>query len=103
MTKTLSLSSRAETVRSALDVLAICCVIPRVHAVFCERMELPEEASAAGINIILGAAEGEIVADAEVQKSALAVLVHCVCAPINKVCPNHFCLIDFSIFLLNFL
>lgn len=48
-------------------------------------MELPDEASAAGINIILGAAEGEIVADAEVQKSALAVLVHCVCAPINKV------------------
>lgn len=71
--------------RSALDVLAICCVIPRVHVVFCERLELPDEATAAGINIILGAAEGEIVADAEAQKSALAVLVHCVCAPTNKV------------------
>lgn len=79
-----SFSSRAETVRSVLDVLAICCVIPRVHAVFCERIEFPEDASA-GINIILGAAEGEIVADAEVQKSALTVLVHCVCAPICKV------------------
>lgn len=79
-----SFSSRAETVRSALDVLAICCVIPRVHAVFCERIEFPDDASA-GINIILGAAEGEIVADAEVQKSALTVLVHCVCAPICKV------------------
>lgn len=52
--------------------------------VFCERMELPDEATAAGINIILGAAEGEIVADAEVQKAALAVLVSCVCAPIYK-------------------
>ncbi|XP_055318555.1 protein mahjong isoform X3 [Sitodiplosis mosellana] len=78
-----SISSRAETVRSALDVLAICCVIPKVPVVFCERMELPDEPSAAGINFILGASEGEIVADAEVQKSALAVLVHCVCAPIN--------------------
>lgn len=85
---TSSFSSRAETVRSVLDVLAICCVIPKVAVVFCDRMELPDEPSAAGINFILGASEGEIVADAEVQKSALAVLVHCVCAPINKVSPN---------------
>lgn len=38
-----------------------------------------------GINIILGAAEGEIVADADVQKAALRVIVNCVCAPINRV------------------
>ncbi|XP_065091771.1 protein mahjong isoform X3 [Ochlerotatus camptorhynchus] len=73
-----------ETVRTALDVLNVCCVIPRVHAVFCERIEFPDEGSAAGINIVLGAAEGEIVADAEVQKSALAVLVHTVCAPLHR-------------------
>lgn len=65
-------------------MLNIACVIPRVHAVFCERIEFPEEGSAAGINIVLGAAEGEIVADAEVQKSALAVLVHTVCAPLHR-------------------
>lgn len=81
----LRLFCRAETVRSALDVLAICCVIPSVPVVFCDRMDLPDEPSAAGINFILGASEGEINADAEVQKSALAVLVHCVCAPINTV------------------
>lgn len=77
-------SGRAETVRAALDVLNICCVIPRVHALFCERIDFPDEGSAAGINIVLGAAEGEIVADAEVQKSALAVLVHTVCAPLHR-------------------
>ncbi|XP_059622089.1 protein mahjong isoform X2 [Phlebotomus argentipes] len=77
-------SGRAETVRSALDALSICCVMPKVHQVFCERLELPDDASTAGMNVILGAAEGEIVADAEVQKSALAVLVHCVCAPIHR-------------------
>ncbi|XP_055695388.1 protein mahjong isoform X2 [Lutzomyia longipalpis] len=77
-------SGRAETVRSALDALSICCVMPRVHQVFCERLELPDDTSTAGMNVILGAAEGEIVADAEVQKSALAVLVHCVCAPIHR-------------------
>ncbi|XP_055715205.1 protein mahjong isoform X2 [Phlebotomus papatasi] len=75
---------RAETVRSAFDALSICCVMPKVHQVFCERLELPDGASTTGMNVTLGGAEGEIVADAEVQKSALAVLVHCVCAPIHR-------------------
>lgn len=51
---------------------------------FCERIDFPEEASAAGLNIILGAAEGEIVSDPEVQKSALSLLVNCICAPIHR-------------------
>jgi len=68
-----------------LDVLSICCISPKVQYVFCERIDLPDENAAAGINVVLCAAEGEIVADAEVQKSALAVLVHCVCAPIQRV------------------
>lgn len=95
---------RAETVRSALDVLLTCCVIPRVHLVFCERMDLPDEQTAAGINIVLGAAEGEIVADSEVQKAALAVLVHCVCAPIMRVCTINYIYIPLTrnkMFLLN--
>lgn len=37
------------------------------------------------MNIILGAAEGEIVADPDVQKAALRVMVNCVCAPIARV------------------
>ncbi|KAK9743853.1 hypothetical protein QE152_g8253 [Popillia japonica] len=78
-------SGRAETVRSALDVLAIACVIPKVQLLFCDRVDLPEETITVGINIILGAADGEIVADADVQKAALRVLVNCVCAPVNRV------------------
>ncbi|XP_063917957.1 protein mahjong isoform X3 [Zophobas morio] len=81
-------SGRAETVRSALDVLAIACVMPKVQLLFCERVELPEESATVGINIILGAAEGEIVADADVQKAALRVIVNCVCAPICRVGGN---------------
>lgn len=80
---------RAETVKSALDILAICCVIPRVLQLFCERIELPDLTPAAGINVILHSAEGEIVADPEVQKSALSVLVHCVCAPIHRPSNMH--------------
>ncbi|KFB51317.1 hypothetical protein ZHAS_00019370 [Anopheles sinensis] len=77
-------NGRGDTVRFALDVLNVCCVLPRVHHTFTERVKFPDGASAAGVNIVLGAAEGEIVADAEVQKSALAVLVHLVCAPIHR-------------------
>lgn len=37
-----------------------------------------------GFSIIISAAEGEIVADPDVQKSALSLLVNCVCAPIYR-------------------
>lgn len=78
-------SGRAETVRSALDVLAVCSVMPCVQLLLCDRVDLPDEAMTVGMNIILGAAEGEIVADADVQRAALAVIINCVCAPIHRV------------------
>lgn len=77
-------SGRAETVRSALDVLCICAVMPRVQLQLCERVDLPDETMTVGMNVILGAAEGEIVADPDVQRAALGVLITCVCAPINR-------------------
>ncbi|XP_017473218.1 PREDICTED: protein mahjong isoform X1 [Rhagoletis zephyria] len=82
-------SVRSEIVRSALDVLSICCVIPRVFLVYCERLDVPDSAGASGIYFILAAASGDITADADVQKSALAVLVHCVCAPLARKEPNN--------------
>ncbi|XP_075228537.1 lisH and WD40 domain-containing protein mahjong isoform X6 [Lycorma delicatula] len=75
---------RAETVRSALDVLCICAVMPRVQLHLCERVDLPDETMTVGMNVILGAAEGEIVADPDVQRAALGVLNTCVCAPIHR-------------------
>uniref|UniRef100_A0A1B0FDI7 Uncharacterized protein n=1 Tax=Glossina morsitans morsitans TaxID=37546 RepID=A0A1B0FDI7_GLOMM len=68
---------RSETVRSALDVLSICCVIPRVYLAYCGILELPDHGTTTGVFSILGAAAGDIVPDADVQKSALAVLCHC--------------------------
>lgn len=41
-------SGRAETVRSALDVLAVACVMPRVQLLFCERVDLPDESATVG-------------------------------------------------------
>ncbi|XP_054275283.1 protein mahjong-like isoform X2 [Macrosteles quadrilineatus] len=78
-------SGRAETVRSALEVLGICAVMPQVQLLLCERVDLPDEVMTVGLNVILGAAEGEIVADPDVQRAALGVLITCVCAPIVRV------------------
>lgn len=77
-------SGRSETVRSALDVLSVCCVIPRVYLVLCERLQMLDKTTTSGFCSVLGAAAGEITADAEVIKSALAVLCHCVCSPIIR-------------------
>ena len=66
-------------------MLAVCSVLPRVQLLFCDRIEIPDDANAVGINILLGAAEGDIVADPEVQRAALNVLIHCVCSPVHRV------------------
>ncbi|XP_034142456.1 protein mahjong isoform X2 [Drosophila guanche] len=77
-------SGRSETVRSALDALSVCCVIPRVYVVLCERIQMLDKTTTSGFCSVLGAAAGEITSDAEVLKSALAVLCHCVCSPIIR-------------------
>lgn len=70
--------------RSALDVLSICCVIPKVFTAYCERIEL-NETNTNGISSILAAVAGDYLTDADVQKSALAVLCNCICSPIARV------------------
>ena len=35
--------SYEDTVKSALDVLAVCCILPRVQLTLCENLEPPEE------------------------------------------------------------
>lgn len=52
---------RAEMVRAALEVLAVCSVMPRVQLLLCEKVELQDDTKYMGINIILSAAQGEIV------------------------------------------
>ncbi|XP_053657788.1 protein mahjong [Anopheles marshallii] len=75
-------SGRGDTVRYALDALSVCTVISRVHSVFVEQVP-QHEGKLTGISVLLNAVDGD-VADAEVQKSALALLVHLVCAPIHR-------------------
>jgi len=62
----------------------VCCIIPRVYVVLCERLLMLDKTTTSGFCSVLGAAAGEITSDAEVIKSALAVLCHCVCSPIIR-------------------
>ena len=78
-------AGRAEMVRSALDILSITAIMPKVQLQFCEKIDLPDDTRPVGINILLGAAEGEIVQDsADVWRSSLQVIINCVCAPIDR-------------------
>ncbi|XP_063632309.1 protein mahjong [Cydia splendana] len=77
-------NGRSETVRSALDVVSVCCVAPRVQLLLTEKVDMRDADMTTGVNIVLGAADGEIAPEPEVQKAALNVLVNCVCAPVHR-------------------
>uniref|UniRef100_A0A3P8W8V5 DDB1- and CUL4-associated factor 1 n=1 Tax=Cynoglossus semilaevis TaxID=244447 RepID=A0A3P8W8V5_CYNSE len=77
---------RSDTVRYALDILAILTVVPKVQLLLADSVNVLDETgspvSTVGMSIVLGVAEGEVfVNDAEIQKSALQVIINCMCAP----------------------
>ncbi|ROI74347.1 DDB1- and CUL4-associated factor 1 [Anabarilius grahami] len=81
---------RADTVRYALDILSILTVIPKTQLLLSENVAVLDESgssiSTVGMSIVLVVAEGEVfVNDAEIQKSALQVIINCVCAPDKRV------------------
>ncbi|KOC70220.1 Protein VPRBP [Habropoda laboriosa] len=81
-------TSSAETVRSCLDVIAICSVVPKVMLLLCERVDMPDMSMTMAINLLLAAAECEIIVDPDVQRAALRAVINCVCAPINRIGGN---------------
>ncbi|XP_046327233.1 DDB1- and CUL4-associated factor 1-like isoform X2 [Haliotis rufescens] len=97
---------KPETIKSALDVISLCMVTPKSQLLLLDSISLPDNMSTPAIrqlllgldpaslhnnkitpavSVIIGLAEGEILADPEVQKSALGVLVNCVCGPIERL------------------
>ncbi|KAF4109544.1 hypothetical protein G5714_008796 [Onychostoma macrolepis] len=81
---------RADTVRYALDILSILTVIPKTQLLLSENVAVLDEngstISTVGMSIVLVVAEGEVfVNDAEIQKSALQVIINCVCAPDKRI------------------
>ncbi|KAM9786000.1 DDB1- and CUL4-associated factor 1 [Neosynchiropus ocellatus] len=81
---------RSDTVRYALDILSILTVVPKTQMCLSEAVSVLDEGGSAvssvGMSIVLAVAEGEIfVNDAEIQKSALQVVINCVCAPDKRM------------------
>ena len=61
-------------------------IVPLVQLALCEKFDLPDEANAVGMNLILGSAEGEIVPDSpDVQRAALLLLTHLLCGPVIRL------------------
>lgn len=81
-------SGRAETVKNMLDVLAICCLVPKSQLLLTERFNVNNATEHNGMHVLLSAAEGEVVNDTEVKKSALQVIGNCVCSPIHHKKPS---------------
>lgn len=81
-------SGRGETVRNMLDVLAVACLIPRTQLMITERYKITGSSEHSGMSIVLSAAEGEVVNEADVKKSALQVIGNCVCGPIHHKKPS---------------
>uniref|UniRef100_A0A8C4HRS6 DDB1- and CUL4-associated factor 1 n=1 Tax=Dicentrarchus labrax TaxID=13489 RepID=A0A8C4HRS6_DICLA len=81
---------RSDTVRYALDILSILTVVPKTQLLLSEAVAVLDEGgssvSTVGMSIVLAVAEGEVfVNDAEIQKSALQVVINCVCAPDKRM------------------
>ncbi|CAB1336118.1 unnamed protein product, partial [Coregonus sp. 'balchen'] len=82
---------RSDTVRYALDILSILTVIPKTQLLMAESVAVPDgeggnAVSTVGMSVVLVVAEGEVfVNDAEIQKSALQVVINCVCAPDKRM------------------
>ena len=61
-------------------------IVLLVQLALCEKFDLPDEANAVGMNLILGSAEGEIVPDSpDVQRAALLLLTHLLCGPVIRL------------------
>jgi len=87
-------------IKNALEVLNICCVLPKVQEALCEptikfqdfqnsisdpeEIDTHNENDLVGLNIILKSAEGDLL-DTDIQKAALSIIITCVCAPIHRV------------------
>ncbi|XP_022253323.1 DDB1- and CUL4-associated factor 1-like [Limulus polyphemus] len=78
-------SGRAETVRSALDVLTVCSVTPKAQLALCESVHMADNQNTVGMSIVLACAKGERISDPDVQRSALNVIINCVCGPVSRL------------------
>ncbi|KAL3852286.1 hypothetical protein ACJMK2_015948 [Sinanodonta woodiana] len=77
-------TGRPETIKNALDVLNVCCATSKSQLTLLQSIPLPDDVTTPIISVPIGVAEGDIIADPEVQKSALNIIINCVCGPLER-------------------
>ncbi|PIK60089.1 hypothetical protein BSL78_02994 [Apostichopus japonicus] len=78
-------SGRGDTIRAALDVLAVVTVTTKGQLQMCESVRIPHSVhSVVSMNILNFIAEGRHFSDPEAQRSALQVIINCVCGPSSR-------------------
>ncbi|CAL4121266.1 unnamed protein product, partial [Meganyctiphanes norvegica] len=88
--------NRAETAVYALDTLYVCTVMPQIQSALCEKLTLPpgddllqtlDPQEVPGYAILVACIHDNsqsMQSTPEIQKSALSVLINCLCAPIHR-------------------
>lgn len=77
--------NRSDAVRSALDVLVVCTVMPKFQLNLTESIPFDDDHPIVSMRIILSAASGELINDPECQRSALNIIINCVCGPMSRM------------------
>ncbi|RWS31137.1 protein VPRBP-like isoform X3 [Leptotrombidium deliense] len=78
-------NGKAETIKSALDVLVVCSVCPKFQALLTQLVEMQDGQNVVAMRVILESAETDLVFDSEVKRSALQVIINCVCGPLTRI------------------
>ncbi|XP_033745476.1 DDB1- and CUL4-associated factor 1-like [Pecten maximus] len=76
---------KPEMIRNALDVINVCTVTPKSQLALLDLVPMPENHQTPAISVFIGLAEGEVLSDPDVQKSALNVIINCVCGPVERL------------------
>lgn len=74
---------KVDALRSALGILVVCSVLPKFQQVLITPIEIEHVPQILGMRLVLAVAGGELISDPECQKSALNIIINCVCGPIN--------------------
>ncbi|UYV76206.1 VPRBP [Cordylochernes scorpioides] len=80
-------SGSSDLANSILQVFGVCSLLPKIQLALCEVVNLTETYKPVCMKVILTAAEGDKQqqqTDMEVTKSALEVIINCVCGPIGR-------------------
>ncbi|XP_062610768.1 DDB1- and CUL4-associated factor 1-like [Saccostrea cucullata] len=80
-----SFTGKSEMIKNVLDVINVLVSTPRSQLALLESVPLYDNLSTPAVSVLIGLAEGEVIQDPEVQKSALSVIINCVCGPVEKL------------------